>query len=222
MNYTPLYIIRLSCTDLESAVSWYIDQGFKSLCFEEEIAAVWIEKEELILCITQSATDSPALVGYWEKPDEAVKKMEELGVVFNFSADAMGDHFEAHFTDPAGLPVIIADKYDLPKEITSSVIRGELTVPSAHSFQDSVNFWHSLGFEIQPGGAQPHAWSVLKHGNMTVGIHQSMNWEKPGICFPKEVCPLETEVEALLDIKVYEKVKIGRSADGCRIYRLGG
>ena len=219
MKEVPKYVIRISCNDLTTTEKFYIAQGFSLVAREDNLNS-WIAKENLTLCLVQSAADSPCLVSYWEKPDEAIRTLEELGVIFNFSADSQGNHFEAHFTDPAGLPLVIADSMDLPKEISIENFPGELVVPSSLNFQDSVNFWHSIGFKIQPSGAQPHAWSVLNHGAMTVGIHQSMNWEKPGLCFRKESCPFNTETVEL-DIRVYSKVNIGQTIDGCRYYSLG-
>ncbi len=221
MNQEPQYIVRLACNDLSLAMTYYQEQGFKTICTEESTYSAWIKKEDFILCISESAADSPALIGYWDKPDEAISLLEQLGIVFNFSADSMGEHFEAHFTDPAGMPIIIADSYDLPKEINieGSLLK-ELSIPSTNSFQDSVNFWNSIGFQVQPGAPQPHPWAVLRHGNMNIGIHQAQNWEVAALTFDKKNCPFDnSEIEH--DFKVYNHLGIGQTADGCRFYSLG-
>jgi hypothetical protein len=215
------FIIRMSCNDLEQARKYYLEQGFSILCAEEENHALWVSKSGLTLCVIESCDDSPALVGYWQKPDEAIKNLESLGIIFNFSADASGNHFEAVFTDPGGTPVIIADADDLPVEVKIDVnCLKEFSIPSTNSFQDSINFWHNLGFEIQPGEAQPHPWAVLKRANISLGIHQNENWREAGLCFDKKNNPFSGEA-ILMDIKVYNTLNISQTKDGCRIYQLG-
>ena len=171
--------------------------------------------------LVEGAADSPALVSYCHKPDDTIRELEELGIIFHFSADSYGNHFEANFTDPAGFPIIVADVADLPKGIflDSSPLQ-ELSLPSVNLLSDSINFWLSLGFEVKPCGAQPHPWVVLTNGNMTIGIHQDQRWSVAGLCFDQHKC-LFTGERIELDIKVYEKLSIGQTPDGCRIYTLG-
>jgi hypothetical protein len=215
------FIIRLSCNDLTETKTYFNDQGFSTLLIETDFHAVWLTKNGFCFCLVESAADSPALVSYSQNPDDVIRKLEELGIIFQFSADAYGNHFEANFTDPAGFPIIVADVLDLPKEvILSSYPLHELSLPSVNSLTDSINFWLSLGFEIQPCGAQPHPWVVLKKSNITIGIHQNQHWTEAGLCFDREMC-LFTGEQIKLDIKVYEKLSISQTPNGCRIYTLG-
>lgn len=215
------FIIRLSCNDLAETKAYFNEQGFSTLIVEEDFHAVWLTKNDFQLCLVEGAADSPALVSYCHKPDDTIRELEELGIIFHFSADSYGNHFEANFTDPAGFPIIVADVADLPKGIflDSSPLQ-ELSLPSVNLLSDSINFWLSLGFEVKPCGAQPHPWVVLTNGNMTIGIHQDQRWSVAGLCFDQHKC-LFTGERIELDIKVYEKLSIGQTPDGCRIYTLG-
>ena len=215
------FIIRLSCNDLAETKAYFNEQGFPTLIVEEDFHAVWLTKNDFQLCLVEGAADSPALVSYCHKPDDTIRELEELGIIFHFSADSYGNHFEANFTDPAGFPIIVADVADLPKGIflDSSPLQ-ELSLPSVNLLSDSINFWLSLGFEVKPCGAQPHPWVVLTNGNMTIGIHQDQRWSVAGLCFDQHKC-LFTGERIELDIKVYEKLSIGQTPDGCRIYTLG-
>jgi hypothetical protein len=215
------FIIRLSCNDLAETKAYFNDQGFSTLIVEEDFHAVWLTKNDFQLCLVEGAADSPALVSYCHKPDDTIRGLEKLGIIFHFSADSYGNHFEANFTDPAGFPIIVADVADLPKGILlgSSPLQ-ELSLPSVNLLSDSINFWLSLDFEVKPCGAQPHPWVVLTNGNMTIGIHQDQRWSVAGLCFDQHKC-LFTGERIELDIKVYEKLSIGQTQDGCRIYTLG-
>lgn len=221
MNETPLYIIRIPTSNLDISVPYFKNQGFKVIAAEELINTVWIQKGELLFSLCECAAEHPMLVSYWQNPDQFLNKIDSLGIICNFAADSLGNHFEAIFTDPAGFGISAADKKDLPEKIKNADYSRlfELAIPAVPQFPDSINFWNSLGFSPLPDKPRPHPWCRMHSGNLTIGIHQSQDWLNPSLVFEKEA-PITNEFEISRDLKSSGTAYISETCDHLLIYRI--
>ena len=217
----PVFIIRLPSTNIENSVNYFKSQGFKVIEAEEVINTVWIQKNNFTFSVCECAAEHPMLVMYWEKPDQFLMKLEELSVICNFAVDHQGNHFEALFTDPAGLTIITADKNDLPEKCRSADYSDlyEFSLPSVPSFSDSINFWNQLGFNPVPDKPRPHSWSRMKMDSFTIGIHQSPDWQRPGLVFEGS-SPFNNEIEIYLDLKNCGTAKVSETCDHTLLYQI--
>ena len=221
MNEEPTFIIRIPSSNLDVSVPYFKSKGFKAFAAEEVINTVWISKGDLIFSLCECAVEHPMLVTYWQEPDKFLNKIDSLGIVCNFAADYAGNHFEALFTDPAGLTIAVADAKDLPEPVSSSDYSSlyELAIPSVPSFGDSINFWNSLGFEPIPDKPRPHPWSRMRMSTITIGIHQSQDWLNPSLVFENE-SPIHNDVEITRDLKSAGIANISETCDHLLIYRI--
>ena len=221
MSEVPIFIIRIPTTNLDISVPYFKSKGFKAIAAEESINTVWIQKGDLIFSLCECAAEHPMLVTYWQYPDKFLNKIDSLGVVCNFAADAYGNHFEAIFTDPAGFGIIAADAKDLPEKISGSNYSSlyELAIPAVPQFTDSINFWNSLGFTPVPDIPRPHPWCRLQSGNLTIAIHQSQDWLNPALVFEND-SPITNEVEISRDLKSCGTAYISETCDHLLIYRI--
>ncbi len=221
MDETPLFIIRIPTSNLDVSVPFFKRKDFEVIAAEESINTVWIQKDDLVFCLCECAAEFPMLVTYWHNPDKFLNKIDSLGIVCNFAADHLGNHFEAIFTDPAGFGIAAADLNDLPEIIQSSDYSSlyELAIPSVSQFSDSINFWNSLGFTPVPDKPRPHPWCRMHSGSLTVGIHQSPDWLNPSLVFENE-SPINNEIEITRDLKNCGTAHISETCDHLLIYRI--
>lgn len=221
MSGEPIFTIRLPSGNLEISVAYFKSQGFEVIAVEEIINTVWIHKDNLVFSLCECAAESPMLVTYWEKPEVFLMKLEELSIVCNFAADHTGNHFEAIFTDPGGMTVIVADLNDLPQNCRSISYSSlyELSIPAVPAFTDSINFWNKLDFNPVPDSPRPHPWSRLKRGSLTVGLHQSQNWRRPGLVFLENL-PFKNETEVSIDLKSSGMAFVSETVDSTLVYRI--
>lgn len=221
MNEDPIFIVRIPTTNLDTAVPYFKSKGFKAIAAEESINTVWIQKGSLIFSLCECAAEFPMLVTYWQKPDQYLNKIDSLGIICNFAADHTGNHFEAIFPDPAGFSIVVADAKDLPEQVLSTDYSTlyELAIPAVPQFEDSINFWNSLGFSPIPDIPRPHPWCRMMFGNMTIGIHQSQDWLNPSLVFNKE-SPISNDTEITRDLKSCGTANISETCDHLRIYRI--
>ena len=221
MNEIPLFIIRIPTTNLDVSVPYFKSKGFTAITAEESINTVWIKKGELVFSLCECEAEFPMLVSYWQNPDQFLNKIDSLGIVCNFAADFLGNHFEAIFTDPSGFGIIAADAKDLPEQVPTSNYSDlyELAIPAVPQFSDSINFWNSLGFSPVPDKPRPHPWSRMQSGNLTIGIHQSQDWLNPSLVFENE-SPIHNDVEISRDLKSCGTAHISETCDHLLIYRI--
>ena len=220
---SPRFAIRLACNDISRARAFYKKTSFNEEHFDEKNKRSWQTDKGLVLCLQEGQQNSPALTIYPNDVDKELDRLDELGIVMNYEADAEGNNFEATFSDPAGNALIIADHRELPQGLYEKMGEEsplkELSLPGVAQFIDSMNFWLALGFEVQPAQAQPHPWAVFKAGNISVGIHQSELWKQAGLCFHKAQNPYKLKWEQT-QIKVYSHVDKAAEICGCAIYQL--
>ncbi|MCM8526357.1 MAG: hypothetical protein NE327_07570 [Lentisphaeraceae bacterium] len=221
MNADAIFVIRIPTSNLDISVPYFKSKGFKAIAAEEAINTVWIQKGSLIFSLCECAAEYPMLVFYMKEPDKFLNKIDALGIVCNFAADHLGNHFEAIFTDPGGFGISVADAKDLPEQISEADYSSlyELAIPSVPQFADSINFWNSLGFKPVPDIPRPHPWCRMQSGNLTIGIHQSQDWLNPSLVFENK-SPIVNEVEISRDLKSCGTAYISETCDHLLIYRI--
>lgn len=217
----PIFVIRLPSANLKLSIEYFTHQGFSIVATEEVINTVWIKKDSLIFSLCECAGGPPMLVSYWQKPEVFLAILEELSIVCNFTADHVGQHFEAVFTDPGGMNLIVADHSDLPNQCRQVSYDSlfELSIPTVATFIDSVNFWNKIGFAPLPDRPRPHPWSRLKKNGFTIGLHQSTDWPRPGLVF-ENTSPFVNQTEIKIDLKNSGAAFISETIDSTLIYRI--
>jgi hypothetical protein len=185
MTTDPFYIIRISTDDINASRLLLSDEGLAPVTEIPGKKMLWYTVGDVYLCIIESQQASPALVAYYNNTTDILNQLSDLSVICDFNADESGNYFEASFCDPGGNTIIIAEKQDLPKlpeSQNNEKIILELSLPSASTFTDTVNFWYTIGFSPRPSRPKPHSWATIHNSNIDIGIHQYYKWNLPGIC----------------------------------------
>ena len=220
---SPRFAIRLACNNISTARVFYQNTRFTETFYDENRRCSWQVSGGLVLCLLEGQENSPALIIYPQDIDKELERIDDLGIIMNYGADAQGNNFEATFNDPGGSALVIADHQELPQGVYEIMLAKsplqELSLPGVAQFIDSMNFWLALGFEIQPAIAQPHPWAVFTLGNISIGIHQSEDWKQAGLCFTEVDCPYKLKWEQT-PIKVYSHLDKAAEACDCVIYQL--
>ena len=175
MNFS--YSFRLSTNDLSQS-----QIAFKSLGFKETSLSNWFSNDEILIELRDEWFESPTLVLYPDNVDEYFDFLQGLGILVDYHVDEWSN-LEYQFYSPEGLRVLIAEERPeliFPQNDKTSFQELRLACPL---FSDSVNFWHSLGFQLGELPKSSYPMTRLSQQNLTIGLHHHQDIKTHSLCF---------------------------------------
>lgn len=100
--------------------------------------------------------------------------LQDLSIMFDYHYEQDSDSVESHFYSPEGLKIILTED---PSKSSKKQKIAHIELPSP-SVQDSVNFWHTLGFEVVASPARAFAWVELSHSTLKLSVKDKQHCQK--------------------------------------------
>ncbi|MEJ2637816.1 MAG: hypothetical protein P8184_21340 [Calditrichia bacterium] len=182
--------ISVSVSNLKISLPYYRKLGFRKIEARDTGKNPWalISDGTIFIMLSQNKFPSPALTYFAADMEGRVDRMKQLGITFSDIATKKGKFVSAVLRDPNGLGITLIrfDANDLPNSQDTSYTKlgkfGEFSIPT-NNLENSLLFWKTVGFSIEHRSQQPYPWAVLTDGQMTLGIHETDEYDAPVITY---------------------------------------
>ena len=140
------------------------------------------------LVLNYIASDMPERVAHVESTGAPIARVQDSRIPEMIAAMAtssgLGVSFLAYparrIPRPSGVSVCKAGTF------------GELACP-VQDLDDSVTLWTKLGFRRLRGSSLPYPWAILTDDLITVGFHETRDFEKPALIYYSDNTPERVE-----------------------------
>jgi len=196
--------VYITTPDLDSSVVVYEKLGFPKIA-SNTFPLPWAQVSDGSLLIMMRKDNAPyiGLTYYASEIEKLVEQLEKDGIVFT-QKPKDGDLIKRYyFKSPDGLNIMLASNlgaFQQPKGMTMLTMKqsdysiadkypnkqcgvfGEFCHPVT-DLNTSISFWKKIGFELKSQMSQPYPWAILTDGLMTIGLHQTKNFNYPAITY---------------------------------------
>ena len=197
--------IVIGTEDIEASALVYDRIGFRRIA-EGNSPGPFIQytDDSSLILVTQDGMKYMGLIYFSKDMLRTVDELMSRGVEFQQQTnDAAGNFFHGIFTTPDGVMINLVnfdpgnmyqpDKklINLGEEDFKDVskypnhllgIFGEFSVP-VKDLEKSLEYWHSLGFEVLSKNDQPYPWSIVSDGLNVLGLHQTTEFNVQAITY---------------------------------------
>ena len=176
--------------NLDESLVFYQKLGFRKVKEGHE-PNPWIQMTDdgILLLLNQGGMNYIGLTYFVKNMSEEVAQLEDQGIQFFQKKEKGGKIFQAAFLDVdymlgVNLLNYNPDKVYHPKGKINPVCGKfrEVSCPVA-DLAVSIKYWEQFGFKKVRGGSIPYPWVDLNDGMITVGLHQTTEFDKPAITF---------------------------------------
>ncbi|MCB2210880.1 VOC family protein [bacterium] len=182
--------IGLAVKDLDAEIAFFEKLGFKACENQAENPAPHriMTDGRLVLGLYQLEFEAPLAGYYCEDIVWEVQQLRKAGIEVMEFPDASGGLEAAVAQSPSGVPLFLQPGWvfkhpERVKPFSRAGVFGELAIPVA-DYDAEAEFWIKAGFEYRGGPyTEPERWGILGDPSLSVGIHQTDNYDKPALTF---------------------------------------
>jgi len=197
--------IVVGTEDLEASSLVYDRIGFRRIA-EGNMPGPFIQYTDnsSLILLTQDGMKYMGLIYFDKNMLRNVDELMSRGVEFQQQTnDAAGNFFHGIFTTPDGVMLNLVnfdpgnmyqpdqklinlgeDDFKNVSKFPNQVlgIFGEFSVP-VKDLDMSLDYWHSLGFEVLSKNDEPYPWSIISDGLNVIGLHQTTEFNVQAITY---------------------------------------
>jgi len=173
--------IGVDTTDIAGAFAELRSLGFASVDVGDIRSHGYAVVSDGGICI---ALHDCELVGPWlsfvrPELENYVRALRRRRIELEFARLGEQEFHELGFRDPNGqLTTLLEARTFSPvasEDIEASICGTLLEYSLAtRSIDESVRFWHALGFQTVAEGTDPHSWQRIHCAGITIGLHESV------------------------------------------------
>ncbi len=181
--------ISVAVPDLAKSLPFFERLGFEKADQNWEPWPWAILTDGLItLSLSQTMPGVPVLSYLAGDMEERIARLEAAGMELSRIREPQAPEILAALATPSGIGVSLLEypARHIPRPSGRSICKcghfGELALP-VDDLETATAFWTKVGFQRRRGAELPYPWAVVTDGLMTLGLHQTRDFDRPALVY---------------------------------------
>lgn len=181
--------ISISVQSIETSLPFYETLGFQVVDKNTEPNPWALLTDGIVFFLLyQIEFQSPALNYFAPDMKERVEYFQQQHIPLSHNEDAEKNITQEIFFSPDGVGILLIyfdmqmETAHLEKSTALCGSFGELSIVTK-DIRNSLAFWTQFDFQILNSEEKPYPWAVLSDGLITIGLHQTTEFEKNSLTY---------------------------------------